>query len=152
MIVVTSIINEAQTIDSVSLPAFATQKRPSATAAIITASNQRKLYYVELKGDTALNLTEYEYVQAAGSTLALPDDAGLVRLKHAADIATLTVNPPASPRDQQLLTVVSPQAVTALTLTGLNSQTIVGGPTALADGGYFSLRYEKASNTWHRVG
>lgn len=152
MITVTSVINESQTIDSVALPAFATQKRASATSAIIAASAARTLYYNELKGETQPRLTEYEYVQATGTTVALPDDTGIVRFKHAADIAALTVNPPANPIDGQVFTMHFVQAVTALTMTGLNSQTIVGAMTAAADAGFGSYRYEKAANTWYRVG
>lgn len=152
MISLTSTINEAQTLDSVSLPAFATQKRASATSAIIAAAAARTCYYSELKGDTSLNQTEYEYTPASGNTIALPDDTQRVRLKHGGTIAALTINPPASPRDGQRMNVFSLSAVTALTLTGLNSQTISGGPTALTAGGFFSLEYEKAANTWYRVG
>jgi hypothetical protein len=151
MISVTSIINTPQTIDSVALPAFATQKRASATAAIIAASAARTVYYNELKGDAPNFVTEYEYTPLTGTTVALPDDAQMVRLRHAADIAALTVNPPANPIDQQVMTLFSEQAVTTLTMTGLNSQTILGALTALTDNGTASWRYEKASNKWVRL-
>ena len=152
MISLTSTINESQTIDSVALPAFKTQKRASATAAVIAASAARTCFYSELKGGAPDQVTEYEYVPTTGATIALPDDAHAVRIKPAGTIAALTVNPPAAPYDGQVLTLSFTQIVTALTMTALSSQTIVGALTAGAVGGFASWSYEKAANTWYRVG
>jgi len=155
MITITSIINEPQTIDSVALPAFKTQKRASATAAVIAAAAARTLYYNELKGDPQAqpNVTEYEFVQATGTTVALPDDTRVARFRHAADIAALTVQMPVKPLDGQVVTLVFAQAVTALTMaSGVGaSQTLVGAATAAADAGFMSYQYEKAANTWYRI-
>lgn len=155
MIFLTSLLNQAQTLDSVVLGPYATQKRASATAAIIAAAAAKQVYYVEAKGDNSdlgIGRTEHEYAPLTGTTVALPDDAEIVRIKPAATIAALTVNPPANPRDGQILNIAFTQIVTALTMTGLNSQTIAGALTAATANGFASWRYEKASNTWNRIG
>jgi hypothetical protein len=155
MIVLTSTHNMAQTLDSVVLPPFARQKRATATSAIIAAAAARLCYYAELKGDNSdlgIGRTEYEYAPLTGTTVALPDDAEVVRIKPAGTIAALTVNPPAAPRDGQIMNLAFTQIVTALTMTGLNSQTIAGALTAATANGFASWRYEKASNTWNRIG
>lgn len=53
--------------------------------------------------------------------------------------------------DGQSLLVASAKAITALTING-NNATVIGGPTTLVAGGFFSLKYDKLSNTWYRVG
>lgn len=150
-ILVTSVINESQTIDSVALPAYKTQERASASTEVVAAATAKRVYYVEKKGDTVPRKTEYQYTQATGTTVALPDDAEVVKFTHAADIAALTVNPPANPKDGQFLTLSFVQAVTTLTMTALNSQTIVGALAAAADGGFATWTYNKSANTWYRV-
>lgn len=152
MIVVTSTINLPQTLDSVVLPAYGSQKRAVASAAILAAAAAKTLYYNELKGDAKHLDTEYEYTPLTGTTVALPDDAEAVRFKHGSTIAALTVNPPGAPKDGQEFVMTFTSAVTALTMTGLNSQTIVGAMTAATAGGFGRYKYEKASNSWSRVG
>lgn len=154
MIRLTSVINEAQTIDSVALPAFATQKRASATAAVIAASDARTVYYAELGGEPNDDKFEFSYTQATGTTVALPDNAQIARFTHAADIAALTVQFPVNPRDQQELLMIFGQAVTTLTLQSGSgaSQTLVGAGTAATDGSYQRYLYEEGGNTWTRVG
>lgn len=49
--------------------------------------------------------------------------------------------------DGQEILVTSTQSVAALTVNGYGA-TVVGAPTALGTGGFFSLRYSKFSNTW----
>jgi hypothetical protein len=154
MIILKSVINTPQTLDTVALPAFATQKRASATAAIIAAAAARTCYYAELKGDNSdlgIGKNEYQYVPVTTDTIALPDDAEVVRIQPAGTIAALTVNPPANPRDGQELTLLFSQIVTALTMTGLNSQVINGALTAATAQGFATWKYEKGANDWYRT-
>lgn len=150
---VVSTINRSQTIDSVALGAYAKQKRDSASAAIIAAAAAKTIYYSDLKGDVEGRRTEYAYTQATGTTVDLPDDAELVLLKHAATIATLTVNMPVSPRDGQVVTISSVSIVTTLTMSATNGgDTIVGGLAALTAGGFGSWSYDKQNAVWRRIG
>lgn len=148
---VVSVINRSQTIDSVALGAFAKQKRDAATSAIIAASAARTLYYNDLKGDVLPKRTEYAYTPAAADTIALPDDAELVLLKHAATIATLTVSMPANPRDNQVCTISSKSIVTTLTMNATpGGGTLIGALTALTAGGFGSWMYDKSTKIWNR--
>lgn len=150
---VVSTINRSQTIDSVALAAYATQKRDSATAAVIAAAAAKTIYYSDLKGDVDARSTEYAYTQATGTTVDLPDDAEMVNLKHAATIAALTVNMPVNPRDGQVVRFSSVSIVTALTMSGTNGgDTIVGALTTIGAGGFGSFMYDKQSAVWRRIG
>lgn len=64
---------------------------------------------------------------------------------------TLTLPENNTVKDGQSLLVASSKAVTALTIVG-NNALVIGGPTTIAAGGFFKLKYDKLSNTWYRVG
>ncbi|MGQ1340857.1 hypothetical protein ACT4X4_03055 [Acinetobacter baumannii] len=64
---------------------------------------------------------------------------------------TLTLPEKNIVKDGQSLLVASSKAVTALTIAG-NNALVIGGPTTIAAGGFFKLKYDKLSNTWYRVG
>lgn len=61
---------------------------------------------------------------------------------------TVTLPPVADCFDGQQIIVTCSQAVTALTVAG-NGATIVGAPTALGTGGFFSLRFRESQDTWY---
>jgi len=52
--------------------------------------------------------------------------------------------------DGSQILVTSTNSVTTLTING-NGATIVGAPTALGVGGFFTLRFNKLQNTWYAV-
>lgn len=64
---------------------------------------------------------------------------------------TLTLPEKNIVKDGQSLLVASSKAVTALIIAG-NNALVIGGPTTIAAGGFFKLKYDKLSNTWYRVG
>lgn len=150
---VVSTVNSSQTIDAVALGAYATQKRDSATAAIVAAAAAKTIYYSDLKGDVDGKFTEYGYTPVTGETIALPDDAEIVFLKHGATIAAQTISMPANPRDGQIVRLHSVSVVTALTMNATpGGGTIVGALTALTAAGFASWIYEKSSKIWRRIG
>ena len=53
--------------------------------------------------------------------------------------------------ESQEVLVSSSQTVTALTVS-TNGATIVGAPTTISSGGFFTLRFEPVLKTWYRVG
>lgn len=148
-----STINRPQTIDSVAIGAYAKQKRDAVTSAITAAVAARTLYYTDLKGDVDARRTEYAYTPAAADTIALPDDAEVVYLKHGSTIASLTISMPANPRDGQTVRLNSLSIVTALTMNATpGGGTIVGALTALAAAGFGTWIYEKSAKIWRRIG
>lgn len=64
-------------------------------------------------------------------------------------LATLTIELPATPSDQQSISVNSTQVVTALTVDGGDS-TLIGMPTSLGSSGGFTARYDAVNTTWYR--
>ena len=148
-----STINRPQTIDSVSIGAYAKQKRDAITSAITAAVAGRTAYYTDLKGDVDVRRTEYAYTPAAADTIALSDDAEVVYLKHGSTIASLTISLPANPRDGQIVRLNSLSIVTALTMNATpGGGTIVGALTALTAAGFGTWIYEKSAKIWRRVG
>jgi hypothetical protein len=53
--------------------------------------------------------------------------------------------------DGQVVLVTCSQPVNNFSVDG-NNALIIGGPTTIAAGGFFKLKYDKLSNTWYRVG
>lgn len=53
--------------------------------------------------------------------------------------------------DGQVVLVASSKVITGFSIDG-NNALVIGGPTTLAAGGFFKLKYDKLSNTWYRVG
>jgi len=85
-------------------------------------------------------------------TLEGTDNLHLV-VTPAGTLATGTINLPASTEaiDKQTVLVSTSQEITALTVGG-NGATVVGVPTTLALGGYFTMKYDAPNATWYRVG
>ena len=54
--------------------------------------------------------------------------------------------------DNQEVMVTSSRVVTALTIGINGASAIQGGPTTLAAGGFFKLKYDTSGLTWYRVG
>ena len=68
----------------------------------------------------------------AAGTITLPAASGLV--------------------DLQEVTINCTQSVGTLTIGANGATAVTGAPTALSANGFFKLKYEKASNSWYRVG
>ena len=61
---------------------------------------------------------------------------------------TITLPPVADCFDGQQIIVTCSQAVTALTIDG-NGATVLGEPSSLGTGGFFSLRFRESQSTWY---
>jgi hypothetical protein len=63
---------------------------------------------------------------------------------------TITLPPVASCFDGQEILVVSSQSIAALTVNG-NGGTLLGTPSALGIGGFFTLRFNRLQSTWYTL-
>lgn len=74
-------------------------------------------------------------------------------LTPAGTLATGTINLPSSveAEDKQTVLVTTSQEITSLTVGG-NGATVVGEPTTLVLGGFFTMKYDASTATWYRVG
>jgi hypothetical protein len=148
---VTSLINEAQTLDSVVLPAFATQNRAVSTSALVAAVAARKIQMAAIDVEVPVQETDYSYVPLTGASQVIPDDAELVLVNPAGTIAAYTLTMPAAPYDGQTVRVAFDQAITALTMAASGTDTLKGALTAATAKGFATWRYRKADTTWYRI-
>jgi hypothetical protein len=81
-----------------------------------------------------------------GDTITLANK--LTILNPAVTLATLTINMPATPVDNQIQIVSTTQIISAITVSG-NGNTIIGEPTALVVGQQFTMIYDLGSTTWY---
>ena len=101
--------------------------------------------------------TQYAAPSATGFgvTIAPPSNGGSVYLNltpvagYAA--GTLTLPAVATCQDDQEVLVSTTNAVTTLTINA-NGSSVTGGPTTLAAGAFFRLRFDGVYKTWARVG
>lgn len=144
-VIVRSLISASQTLDSVALPAFATQIRNASTAALVAAVAARSIQMEQYPG------VEYN-APLTGTSFSIPDDCETYVCVPAGTIAAHTVVMPPNPIDRQRLTLAFRQVVTALTMTPSGTQTINGALTAAAANGFATWQYNQADNTWYRIG
>lgn len=149
-----SLINQAQTLDSVALPAWGKQVRPASTSALEAAVAAKQIQMDDVDGDGPDDVTSNLYAPATGATIALPDDIEFVVIDPGATIAALTLQLPVKPYNGQRIEVYFDNVVTALTMEdGVGvTHTIKSALTAATAGGFASWRFSSADNTWYRVG
>lgn len=107
-----------------------------------------------IRDDVAFGKPVSQYAAPlTGTTLSITEDYKDTRLilTPAGTIAALTIALP-FPLDKQTLIVNSTAAITALSFTGKNGDTIVGAPTTMAVNAYFTLQYDAVLKRWYRVG
>jgi len=85
--------------------------------------------------------TGFSYTFAAGTQTLVINPAGT--------LATGTVTMPASPVDGMVITVVSTQQVTAVTIAGNTGQSLVGGAAQLIPNQPLSFVYRLTNTTWY---
>ncbi|TXH13849.1 MAG: SGNH/GDSL hydrolase family protein [Hyphomicrobiaceae bacterium] len=103
---------------------------------------------VEMHGD--LNTAPQYVVATAGSTIYARGDRNLkLLLKPAATLATLTVVMNPLPRNGDVFTLSSTQAVTALTLT--SAKTVNGAITAVTANTPVSYQYNETADQWFKI-
>ena len=84
--------------------------------------------------------TGFSYTFAAGTQTLIINPAGT--------LATGTITMPASPVDGMVITVVSTQQITALTLNGNTGQSVNTTTTFMSAGSALAYVYRSASTTW----
>ena len=149
-VVVRSLINAAQTLDSVALPPFAAQTRAGSTAALVAAVAAKTIQMDEV--DAVSGVTMQKETPLTGATVTAGSSCECLVIVPAGTIAALTLNMPSNPYDGQPLEVSFDQIVTALTMAAPNSATLKGALTAATAKGFAKWRYSAADTTWYRVG
>ena len=150
-VAVRSLVNFAQTIDSVVLNPFALQNRAGSTAALVAAVAAKTIQMDVVDSEVA-GVTVQVDTPLTGTTVTVAPGVEMEYVNPAGTIAALTLNMPASPADGQPLTVAFDQVVTALTMAAPASATIKGALTAATLKGFATWRYNKPDNSWYRVG
>jgi len=126
---------------------ISSQTNTRVTLATPTSHNDKvEITYnpVEMVGVTR---TERQ-VPVTGNTVSPSNLAGLLILEPAGTLATLTVNFPSGPVDNQAFTIFTTQTLTALSF---GNGTVVGAPTTLAANGSAHFRYSTATSKWYKV-
>lgn len=116
------------------------------------ASLSTLLAFVEANFASPDYTTQINAPSSSGSSIALADQTGNLWLiiNPTGAFAALTLVLPTSGNayDGQQILVTCSNSVTALTING-NGATVVGAPTGLGVGGFFTLRYNDLQSTWY---
>lgn len=93
-----------------------------------------------------------EYVPNSGDSIVMndSDQGNVVILAPVATIATLTINMPPNPHGGQMVSILSTQNVTSLTLVSSSLFNYIPG-TILANG-FMRFTFDPINNTWMDVG
>lgn len=153
-VVIRSLVNYAQTLDSVSLPAWKSQSRSASTAALVAAVAARTIQLDNIDDTNkqeASDETVYVYTPLTGTSQAVPADAELVLVNPAGTIAAFSMSMPAASYDGQRITMAFDAVITTLTMTAAGSDTLKGALTAAAAKGFATWRYRLADTSWYRV-
>lgn len=65
-------------------------------------------------------------------------------------LGTVVLPPSPELRDKQMVLVTTTQEITGVTVGG-NGADVVGAPTTLLLGGFFTMKFDMQNNTWYRV-
>lgn len=90
-------------------------------------------------------------VPTTGFTNTIADTTSYYVIEPAGTLATGTLTMPASPVNEQVVTIASTQTITALTHSPNTGQTLKGALTTIAVDGNASWIYRTANTTWYRV-
>ena len=90
-------------------------------------------------------------VPTTGFTNTIASTTSYYVIEPAGTLATGTLTMPASPVNEQVVTVASTQEITALTHSPNTGQTLKGALTTIAVDGNASWIYRTANTTWYRV-
>lgn len=101
-------------------------------------------------------VTQYSAPSVGGFSVAITEasrDTHLI-LTPTITLATGTIVLPlaATLNDGQRLLVNSTQTITSLSFDNNGAISIIGAPTTISATGYFTLKYDKVTSTWYRVG
>ena len=149
-------INKLTSIDALSagdlLVIFGSTDSQNRKAAV---SVLQKFMQDNLSFGVAAFTTQFAAPSSTGFSIQITDntdDTHLI-LTPTATFATGTIILPTFTVavDKQQVLVNSTQIVTTLTIDG-NGATVTGEPSTLAANDFFTLKFEKATNVWYRIG
>jgi hypothetical protein len=89
-------------------------------------------------------------VPLTGFSITVAAGVLTLNIEPAGTLASGAVIMPATPYDNQPITVMSTQAITALTVSPNSGQTLKGAPTSMAANSSFEYRYKASNATWYR--
>jgi hypothetical protein len=145
-------INQLSSMDSLSggdlLAVWATSNGDTrkSSLTLLTSYMQTNL---ALPGSLA---TQYAAPSATGFSVTVALGDTWLLLTPTATFAAGTIVLPSAPTDKSEVSVNCTQIVTALTVSGAG-RTVTGAPTTLAAAnGFFTMRFDAATNAWYRVG
>lgn len=109
--------------------------------------------YYHLTANEVINArnTLERVVPTTGFTNTIADTTSYYVIEPAGTLATGTLTMPASPVNEQVVTIASTQIITALTHNPNTGQTLKGALTTIAANGNASWIYRTANTTWYRV-
>lgn len=106
---------------------------------------------VTLGGGDAVVINYSTVTPSSGDTVSFSSGQSRVRIKPAADLATLTVELPPGPTDGQICEISTVgHAIATLTVTGAAAETVTGGTLGLAANGGISFMFCDPDNSWDR--
>lgn len=88
-------------------------------------------------------------VPSTGFSITIGANLTSLILDPAGTLATGTITMPAAPADGQIISVVTTQQITALTVSPNSGQSIKGGPSTLDVGNRFGCQYVVSNTTWY---
>lgn len=101
-------------------------------------------------------ITQYSAPSATAFTVAITDSQNSIHLilTPTAGFATGTITLPAASNalDGQMVLVNCTQPVTTLTIGSNGATAVTGAPTTLAGNAYFTLKFDRVTQTWYRIG
>lgn len=96
--------------------------------------------------------TSQKIVPTTGFSQTIANNTNRLLIVPAGGLLAGTVVMPASPADDQEVTIASTQAITTLIVNGSAGQTVLGGITTLAANDFATWHWVLADTTWYRVG
>jgi hypothetical protein len=94
--------------------------------------------------------TQYAAPSATGFSVTVSAANTWLLLTPTGAFAAGTIVLPSAPTDKSEVNVNCTQTVSALTVSGAG-RTVTGAPTALTANGFFTMRFDAATNAWYRV-
>lgn len=152
-----ALINQYSTIDALSggdvLPIYDQSNGDTRKVSITALSDY-------ITGNVSANMSgytsQYSAPSATGFTVSITDSSTDIHLilTPTAGFATGTITLPLSSNclDGQRVLVNCTQAVTTLTIGANGATAVTGAPTALTANAFFTLKFDKPTSTWYRVG
>lgn len=94
-------------------------------------------------------LSKLRQVPVNGFSFTIPNGINNLVLDPAGTLASGTIIMPASAVDGQIVSIITSQSITSVTISGNSGQTIVNAPTTLTTTGC-SFIFDRTAATWYR--